>query len=360
MTKQWPGADCKAAPQPDRLPVGRDFPWLAPLAGYSDLPFRALCREYGAACCVTEMVSAKGLCYNGGNTWKVLATADVDTPLVVQLFGAEPEFLERAVHILRERGFVWFDLNMGCPVPKVAKQGAGVTMLTDPDNALACAKAMIGAAEPGHVSFKLRLGVTDKNRNWLDVARRLEDAGAGLITLHPRTGKEGYGGHAHWEELRRAKESLGVPVLASGDLFTAADGVRCLEETGVDGVMYARGALTNPRIFSDHHSLAAGMSPEPQTAGELRKMIRRHMELIGRYGGEDNALFRLRSIVPRYVRSMPGVRFLRQKLCVCGSFAELDQILDDFLLHNARAVDGEDTFHDTKKNIEPEDTGDGC
>ena len=151
-----------------------------------------------------------------------------------------------------------------------------------------------------------------------------------------------------------------MPVLASGDLFTAADGVRCLEETGVDGVMYARGALTNPRIFSDHHSLAAGMSPEPQTAGELRKMIRRHMELIGRYGGEDNALFRLRSIVPRYVRSMPGVRFLRQKLCVCGSFAELDQILDDFLLHNARAVDGEDTFHDTKKNIEPEDTGDGC
>ena len=89
-------------------------------------------------------------------------------------------------------------------------------------------------------------------------------------------------------------------------------------------------------------------------------MIRRHMELIGLYGGEDNALFRLRSIVPRYVRSMPGVRFLRQKLCVCGSFAELDQILDDFLLHNARAVDGEHTFHDTKKNIEPEDTGDGC
>ena len=117
MAKQWPGAGCVAAPQPDRLPVGRDFPWLAPLAGYSDLPFRALCREYGAACCVTEMVSAKGLCYNGGNTWKVLATADVDTPLVVQLFGAEPEFLERAVHILRERGFVWFDLNMGCPVP---------------------------------------------------------------------------------------------------------------------------------------------------------------------------------------------------------------------------------------------------
>ena len=172
MTKQWPGAGCMAAPQPDRLPVGRDFPWLAPLAGYSDLPFRALCREYGAACCVTEMVSAKGLCYNGGNTWKVLATADVDTPLVVQLFGAEPEFLERAVHILRERGFVWFDLNMGCPVPKVAKQGAGVTMLTDPDNALACARAMIGAADPGHVSFKLRLGVTDKNRNWLGAAPR--------------------------------------------------------------------------------------------------------------------------------------------------------------------------------------------
>lgn len=157
------------------------------------------------------MVSAKGLCYNGGNTWKVLATADVDTPLVVQLFGAEPEFLERAVHILRERGFVWFDLNMGCPVPKVAKQGAGVTMLTDPDNALACARAMIGAADPGHVSFKLRLGVTDKNRNWLDVARRLEDAGAGLITLHPRTGKEGYGGMPTGRNCGARRKALACP-----------------------------------------------------------------------------------------------------------------------------------------------------
>lgn len=356
MTKQWPGAGCKAAPQPAKLPVGRNLPWLAPLAGYSDLPFRTLCREYGAACCVTEMVSAKGLCYNGGNTWKVLATAEADTPLVVQLFGSEPEFLEKAVHILRERGFSWFDLNMGCPVPKVAKQGAGVSMLKDPDNALACAKAMIGAAEPGHVSFKLRLGVTAQNENWLDVALRLEDAGAALITLHPRTGKEGYSGHAHWEELRRAKESLGVPVLASGDLFSAADGMRCLEETGADGVMYARGALTNPRIFSEHISLAAGKAPEEQTAGDLRKMIRRHMELIGRYGGEDNALFRLRSIVPRYVRSMPGVRYLRQRLCTCGSFAELDEILGEFLQHNAAAAGGEALLQETQtKTPEPED-----
>ncbi|MBQ4124473.1 MAG: tRNA-dihydrouridine synthase [Desulfovibrio sp.] len=311
------------------------------MAGYSDLPFRCLCREEGAACCVTEMVSAKGLWYDGLNTWKVLETVPWDTPLVVQLFGAEADCLGWAVRRLREKGFAWFDLNMGCSVPKVARQGAGSAMLRDPDNALACARAMIAAALPGHVSFKLRLGVGRDAVNWLDLALRLEDAGAGLVTLHPRTAQEGFGGQAHWEAIAEAKRRLGIPVLASGGLFAAEDGVRCLKETGADGVMYARGALARPSVFKEHKALLRGEPAGKEIpAGELRRLIRRHMELIGRFGSEDNALYRLRSIVPRYVRSIPGVRLLRQRLCACQSLGELDGILDAFLAGSLAGAGG--------------------
>ncbi len=319
------------APQPDALPLGSRSPWLAPLAGYTDLPFRRLCREYGAKCCVTEMVSAKGLDYGSRETWRVLETDEYDTPLVVQLFGSEPQFLGRSVARLKDMGFVWFDLNMGCSVPKVARQGAGSAMLKDPDNAIACARAMLKEAGEGHVTFKLRLGLTDQTINWLEVALRLEDEGAGLITLHPRTAKQGFGGTIRREEFLRAKEHLHIPVIASGDLFTAEDGIKCLDETGVDGIMYARGALTNPAVFADHLALAEGKPLPVHTRQDLQRMIRRHMELISLYGDEENALFRLRSIVPRYVRSFPGIRRLRQRLCQCQSFSELDEILAYFL-----------------------------
>ena len=319
------------APQPEKLPLGKENPWLAPLAGYTDLPFRRLCREYGAKCCVTEMVSAKGLVYAGKDTWRILETDQYDTPLVVQLFGSEAASLGRATAMLCDRGFAWFDLNMGCSVPKVARQGAGSAMLKDPDNALQCARAMLAEAGEGHVTFKLRLGITEDTCNWLDMALRLEEAGAGLITLHPRTAKQGFGGQARWEELQRAKEKLSVPVIASGDLFTAEDGMRCLESTHADAVMYARGALTNPAIFADHMALAEKRPLPERTRQDLQDMIRRHMELISVYGDEENALFRLRSIVPRYVRSFPGIRRLRQSLCQCRSFSELDDILSAFM-----------------------------
>ena len=317
--------------QADSLPLGPANPWLAPLAGYSDLPFRLLCREYGAACCVTEMVSAKGLHFAGNNTWQLLVNTPADTPTVVQLFGAEAPILAGAVRELRQWGYQWFDLNMGCSVPKVAKQGAGSAMLRDPDNAVACVKAMVDAALPGHVTAKLRLGLTEATRNWLEVALRLQDAGVGLLTLHPRTAREGFGGHARWEELARAKRELAVPVIASGDLFTAEDGLRCLGETGVDGVMYARGALTNPAIFARHHALLRGEPGGAITAGELKRMIRRHIALIVQTSDSDSALFRLRSIVPRYVRQLPGVRVLRQRLVACRDLDELDAILDECL-----------------------------
>ena len=246
---------------PGSLPFDREHPWLAPLAGYSDLPFRLLCRRYGAAVCVTEMVSAKGLVYRSPGTGELLQSLPGDQPLVVQLFGAEAPFLQRAVEMLRDAGYGWFDLNMGCSVAKILKQGAGAAMLGDVPHALEVARAMLQAAGPGRVGFKIRLGLDSRRHVWRDLSLRLQDLGAGWITLHPRTARQGFGGEAAHELLAELKQALDIPLIASGDLFSARDGLRVLEQTGADTVMYARGAMHGPAIFADHLRLCRGEEP---------------------------------------------------------------------------------------------------
>ncbi|WP_300908550.1 tRNA-dihydrouridine synthase family protein [uncultured Desulfovibrio sp.] len=316
---------------PASLAFGPDRPWLAPLAGYSDLPFRLLCREYGAAVCVTEMVSAKGLVYHSPGTGELLASLPEDQPLVVQLFGAEADFLRRAVAMLREAGYGWFDLNMGCSVPKVLRQGAGAAMLGDMKNSLAVARAMLEESGPGRVGFKLRLGLDDARPVLPDLALRLEDLGAGWLTLHPRTARQGFGGAADWQALARLAPRLSLPLLASGDLFSAADGLRCLEQTGATGVMYARGAMHDPAIFAAHLALCRGEKPAQATPAVLRAMILRHMELARALCPGRAALWKMRSVVPRYVRALPGARALRQQLCRCTEWGELTEALENFL-----------------------------
>ena len=172
------------------LPFAPDKPWLAPLAGWSDLPFRLLCRRFGAAVCCTEMISAKGLIYKSPGTAELFATCPEDGPVVVQLFGSEAPFMEAAAGQLRDKGFVWFDCNMGCSVPKVARTGSGAAMCKDIDNALSVAEALIRAAGRGRVGFKLRLGWDEPGRSpaaetWRVLAPALEALGAGWLTLHP-------------------------------------------------------------------------------------------------------------------------------------------------------------------------------
>lgn len=260
------------------LPFAPDKPWLAPLAGWSDLPFRLLCRRFGAAVCCTEMISAKGLIYKSPGTAELFATCPEDGPVVVQLFGSEAPFMEAAAGQLRDKGFVWFDCNMGCSVPKVARTGSGAAMCKDIDNALAVAEALIRAAGRGRVGFKLRLGWDEPGRSpaaetWRVLAPALEALGAGWLTLHPRTAKQGFTGTARWEYLSELKALVSLPVIASGDLFTAEDGVRCLAETGVDTVMYARGALRDPAIFKAHLDLLAGREPEVADVATLLARI---------------------------------------------------------------------------------------
>ncbi|MFW5792147.1 MAG: tRNA dihydrouridine synthase, partial [Desulfohalobiaceae bacterium] len=313
------------APPAIRPPIQAASPWLAPLAGFSDLPFRLLCREHGCTVACTEMVSAKGLLYNSPGTESLLATSPLDQPLVVQLFGSEPGELSRAVSLLKERGHVFFDLNAGCSVRKVASAGSGAALLKDPGRLEAMVTAMAEAARPGAVGVKIRSGWRHGAPDCREIVPRLAHAGAGWITLHPRTAVQGFSGSADWGLIREVASLSEIPVIASGDLFTAEDGLRCLEETGADAIMFARGALRDPAIFR-HFSARKGVPPAFCQKG-LVTMIRRHMELSRAYGERGRALLKMRTFVPRYLKSIPGARALRKELTSCTSWEQLESIL---------------------------------
>ncbi len=327
----------KISPPP--LEIRQDKAWLAPLAGYSDLPFRLLCREFGGNVACTEMVSAKGLVYKSNGTQNLLATTAFDSlenPLVVQLFGNEVPFMQKAVQELLNQNFSYFDLNMGCSVPKVNRSGAGSAMLKDIDNSLNVAKCMIELVGKKNMGFKMRLGWTDDSHVWQDLSLGLQELGAGWITLHPRTAKQGFSGEAAWEYLTQLKEILDIPLIASGDLFTAKDGVRCIKQTGVDAVMYARGAMQNPAIFAEHEALYHMTDSEAQNFEEkplpqkLMYLIQRHMELAKMYSSERILMLKMRTFVPRYVRHFPGVKFLRKEMIHCKKPEELQSLLTEF------------------------------
>ncbi len=338
------------------LPIGPDKPWLAPLAGYTDLPFRILCREQGAAVACTEMVSAKGLVLGQGRrsgaTEALLATtpppgetpapsatgADNDAPLVVQLFGAEASFMAEAVKRLVDRGYAWFDVNMGCSVPKVVKSGAGAAMLRDPENALAVAKAMLAVTGPGRVGFKLRLGWQAGEETCLPLAQALQDAGAGWLTLHPRSARQSFTGRADWAAIAKLKQTVSLPVLASGDLFTPEDAVACLNQSGADGVMFARGAMSDPAIFRRFLNLLAGGENTPPSPEALYALITRHAALTRRYApdrlnrqGLEAGLLKMRGVIPRYCKHISGARALRAKLVAVRDWDGLDALVREIL-----------------------------
>jgi tRNA-dihydrouridine synthase B len=305
------------------LPFAPDAPWLAPLAGYSDLPFRALCRELGAACAETEMVSVKGLVFGGFGTERLLATIPADRPLVVQLFGAEPEMFRRAMPGLLERGFTHFDLNCGCSVRKVLKSGSGSALMARPGLLCEIVRVMLAAAGPGNVGVKLRLGVDADSANFLDLGRELAGLGVGWLTLHPRTGRQLFGGAADWSAIAALAGAVDAPVLASGDLHTAEDAARCLEETGCAGVMFARGALTDPAIFQRLRDMLHQGAAAPRTAASLARAALRHIQLTRELDGTPRAFRALRAFLPRYAKGFSGIRALRQSLIGCPSWDEL-------------------------------------
>ncbi|MFZ5812410.1 MAG: tRNA dihydrouridine synthase [Thermodesulfobacteriota bacterium] len=317
------------------LPFSPSAPWLAPMAGFSDLPFRMLCRENGCAAAVTEMLSAKGLFFGSPGTSRLMATCPGDAPLVVQLFGSEPDILARAVAWLAARGFRHFDLNAGCPVPKVAKSGAGAALLDDPGLLVKIVRAMSDAARKAlpdaspMVGVKLRLGVRPPKPVCLEIGPRLVEAGASWLTLHPRFATQGYCGRSDWTAISRLVRLVPVPVMASGDLWTAADGAACLAETGATGVMFARGALADPRIFSDLRALLEGEAVRVPSGPDMAALIRRHAEIIRALDPSPRGLLKMRTAVPRYLKGLEGSRALRARMCGCRSWDDVEAAAEE-------------------------------
>jgi len=315
------------------LAIRPETPWLAPLAGWSDMAFRLLCIRQGAAVCCSEMVSAKGLEYASPGTVDLLQTCPEDTPLVMQLFGAEPDCMARATTRLIEKGFQYFDVNMGCSVPKVTRTGAGSALLRTPELALEIAQAMIAVAGQCKIGFKLRLGWDTANDTaYKQIAVGLEAAGAAWITLHPRTAKQGFTGKADWSALRELKNLVSIPVIASGDLLCAEDAMACLEQTGADAVMYGRGALKDPGIFAQHARLIRGEACAPVCVADLLARVRQHIALMQEHDSERRALLKMRTIIPRTTKGFGGIagKALRLSLMSCSSWDDVERALQTF------------------------------
>ena len=280
---------------------------LAPMAGVTDIAFRHICRELGAAYTLTEMVSAKALCYQDKKTIPLLRLEEGEHPAGVQIFGSDPACMEQAAGLaLEASGADILVINMGCPVPKVANNGDGSGLLRDLDKACRVAEATIRGAGGKPVTVKMRLGWDKGSIVCLELARELEKLGVAAITLHGRTKVQMYGGTANWDYIREMKNALSIPVIANGDVFSGQDAARILRYTGADGVMIARGVFGNPWIFQQAKAALAGeeIPPLPPLAQRCDTAVRQ-FELAARYKSEKIACLEARKHYAWYLKGVP-------------------------------------------------------
>jgi nifR3 family TIM-barrel protein len=305
--------------------------FMAPMAGYTDAAFRALCVEQGAFLCFTEMVSAEGLARGGEPTWALLSRAENETHWGVQLFGSEPRALAAAASLLAPLRPSLLDLNCGCSVPKVLKAGAGASLLRSPERLAALVRAMRENSE-APVTVKIRSGWDSASLNYLQVAEAAVRAGAAAVGLHPRTRAQGFTGRADWTQIAELKRRLGAPVFGSGDVFSADDALRLARETGCDAVLLARGALGNPFLFAEARRLFAGLppAPAPSPAERLQAALRQLSGAVRLYG-ESTACREMRKHFCAYTRGLPGGARLRSLAVAALTVADYQALAAEYL-----------------------------
>ena len=303
---------------------------LAPLAGYTDKSMRAFCEEQGASLVFTEMVSGKGLKYGDRKSRQLLELTDEEAEKGIagfQLFGDEPDVLYEAARELADCDNVILDLNCGCPVPKIVKNGEGSALLKRLDVLYDCVAAMVAGAQmgageasdrdpaPKPVTVKIRMGFARGENVAAEAAKAVEAAGAAAVTVHGRTREQFYEGKADWNVIAEVKKAVSIPVIGNGDVRSGEDAIRMMDETGCDGVMIARGALGNPWIFRDARALwEFGMKPEEPTRGERIDMLIRHLEMLCDEKGEDIAVKEIRKFVGWYTKGMRGAPAVRREI----------------------------------------------
>lgn len=303
---------------------------LAPMAGVTDLAFRQICREHGAALTVTEMVSTKALCYQDKKTPRLLALGEDEHPAAAQVFGHEPETMAEGAKIARAvSGCDIIDINMGCPAPKIVNNGDGSALMRDPALAARVIEAVAKAVDVP-VTVKFRKGWDEKSVNCVEFARMAEAAGAAAITIHGRTRAQQYSGKADWDAIRAVKQAVSIPVFANGDVAEPADAVRILEYTGADAVMIGRGALGDPWIFERANALIeTGVCPPLPPFAERIGTAVRQIELAAAQKGEYIAMLEARRHVNCYLKYERGLKTFKTRICALERLEQLYGIAEE-------------------------------
>jgi tRNA-dihydrouridine synthase B len=301
---------------------------LAPMSGISDLPFRTINREFGCPFAFTEMINARALGLKNDKTLNYLRSATGDRPLGIQLLSGEPQYILHALDQLQGYQYDLLDLNAACPAPKVTRKGEGAALLREPVRLTKLVKTLVDNAHVP-VSVKIRSGWDDKSINAVDLARRIEDAGADAICIHGRTRMQGYGGRVDLTIIEAVKAVVKVPVIASGDVFTARAALNVFKETGCDAVMVARGAWGNPWIFRDLIDvLRTGEEKSAPSLPELQAVMHKHLDFSVQYYGPTMGIVTFRKLFIWYTRGLVRARVLREQAVKINTFEEMKRLID--------------------------------
>ena len=300
---------------------------LAPMAGVTDLPFRLLCKEQGAGLLCMEMVSAKAIYFNNKNTEELLTIDDREPPVSLQLFGSDPDIISEMAKKIENRPFSILDINMGCPVPKVAGNGEGSALMKNPKLVEEIVSKSAKAIKKP-VTVKIRKGFDDEHINAVEIARIAESAGAAAVAVHGRTREQYYSGKADWDIIRQVKEAVKIPVIGNGDVTSPEAARQLMETTGCDGIMIGRGAQGNPWIFRQIlHWMETGEEEPKPDLEEVKSMILRHARMLVEYKGAYTGIREMRKHVAWYTAGYPNSAKLRARVNEIESLEALEHLI---------------------------------